>query len=82
MAHRYQHPPFSESLSTLRFPSSGWVSEMLTQKWAQCAENDARTMRLKKENKRDRRIHNCIRTIFRAIEALKVPANCSRSDPI
>lgn len=80
MAHRFQQPPFSEYWSTLRFPSSGWVSEMLTEKLAQSAARDAGTMGLQKERNGNRWIFNCIKTTPEAIEALEVPANFGRSN--
>ncbi len=52
MDHRFQYPLFSEYWSTLRFPSSGWVTEMLTEKLALNAAYDAITERHKMENKR------------------------------
>ena len=72
MAHRFQDTPFSEYWSTLRIPSSGWVSEMLTEKLAQSVVRDAMTIRFEQSNKRDRWIHKCIMTMLGAIEALKV----------
>ena len=70
MTHRFQHPPFSEYWSSLRFPSSGWVSEMLTENLVQNAASKAMTLCRQKENKRDRWIQKCRRTLLREIDAL------------